>query len=160
MCCGTEVSHSAEVLGVTLNLGQKSRNTGDWVYLPYIKYIKFWMATHWPEMRGGLVSLAALGRLFAGFGPTEQSLLVRWSSHRLLARPAQNPVSCDFLCSCIIFPCLLNGWPRCGGSSLTLLDGEEDVEGRRGYSDSPTGALGWESGDGRGRAPHLIWWKI
>jgi hypothetical protein len=63
-CYGTEVSHSARVLGVTLNLGQRSRNIGTWVYLPCIGYIKFWMATHWPETWSGRLSFAALRRLF------------------------------------------------------------------------------------------------
>lgn len=43
----------------------------------------------------------------AEFGANDRALLVSWSSHRLLARPAQNAVSSDFLWSCIIFPCCL-----------------------------------------------------
>lgn len=78
LCCGAEVSHGATVpncWGVTLNLGQKSRNSGSWVYLPRIRDTTFWMATHWPETRGGRLCLAALEGT-AGPGPAEQSPLV------------------------------------------------------------------------------------
>lgn len=151
-----------ECWGVTLNLGQKSRNIGIWVYLPLIRYIKFWMAAHWPETWGGQLCLAALGRLSAGFSPAEQSPLVHWSSHRLLARPAQNPVSSDFLCSCIIFPCFLNGCPQCGGSSLTDAAGwRAGYGGRMGMHGRHPGVLWalWVKGR-RDGAPHSGWWKI
>lgn len=91
-----------------------------------------------------------LGRLSAGFGPAEQSPLVHCSSHRLFARPAQNPVSSDFLCSCIIFPCFLNACPQCGGSSLTLLSGEQDAEGGQGCGNVTQGCpgpCGWRAGE-------------
>lgn len=55
----------------------------------------------------GVLSFAALGMFSAEFGANDRALLVSWSSHRLLARPAQNAVSSDFLWSCIIFPCFL-----------------------------------------------------
>lgn len=97
-----------ECWGVTLNLGQKSRNIG--TRLSAFYQVHQVLDGH-PLARDTLWTAcsAALGRLSAGFSPAEQSPLVHWSSHRLLARPAQNPVSSDFLCSCIIFPCLLNG---------------------------------------------------
>lgn len=90
------------------------------------------------------------GRLSAGFGPAEQSPLVHCSSHRLFARPAQNPVSSDFLCSCIIFPCFLNACPQCGSSSMTLLSGEQDVEGGQGCGNVTQGCpgpCGWRAGE-------------
>lgn len=56
--------------GVTLNLSQKSRNIGTGVYLPSIRYIKFWMATHWPETWcGQLCSAARPGKAFCWLQP-------------------------------------------------------------------------------------------
>lgn len=148
-----------ECWGVTLNLGQLSRNIGIWVYLPFIRYIKFWMDAYWPETWGGQFSLAALGRLLVGFGPAEQSPLFYWSSHRLLARPAQNPVSSDFLCSCIIFPCFLNGCPQCGGSSLTRLAESRTWREDRDVQTSPRLLSALWVMSRRDRAPLIAWPK-
>lgn len=52
----------------------------------------------------GALSSVALGMFSAQFGANDRGLLVSWSSHRLLARPAQNAVSSNFLWPCIIFP--------------------------------------------------------
>lgn len=129
MHCGPEVSHSAWVMGSHLEIVPKKWNYWDLSLSAFHQVHQ--VLDGFPLARDlwWTLSLAALGRLSAGFSPAEQSPLVHCSSHRLFARPAQNPVSSDFLCSCIIFPCFLNGCPQCGGSSLTLLDVEQDVEG-------------------------------
>lgn len=148
--CGTEVSHSAWLLGSHLEIVPEKWKYWDLGLSAFHQVHQ--VLDGFPLARDlrWTALPCRLGRLSAGFGPAEQSPLVHWSSHRLFARPAQNPVSSDFLCSCIIFPCFLNACPQCGGSSLTLLNGEQDVEGGQGCGNITQGfpgPCGWRAGE-------------
>lgn len=107
-----------ECWGVSLNLGQKSQKYRA-LGLSALNQVQ--QVLEGRPLAGDLRWTARPGRpgrLSAGLSPAEQSACSLGFT-RPPRRPAQNPVSSDFLCSCIIFPCFLNGCPQRGGSSLT-----------------------------------------